>query len=427
MGYSKSIQGVFENVDEAYANYDPYPLCDLLSLHDTLYEISVETLLEFANEQVEWPNEDLPEAYSNMYKYYACSVVNYNDILARYDCQKMILKNFEAEYQDENSDWLVPVMNQLIKDLRITALQSNDRKTINNCSNTIEKYFHWTYSTKFGSKNKRLGVLYVWNNLCHLWMRMKALQNMSKLFKQQQETDDFFEGRTSMSSIVTYKYYTGVYYMREEKFTLATAKLQFAYNYSMKSTANNIRRILFYLIPLKLLTDRASPTKVILEKYNLDFYSKIIKGVRDGNLLLLEQGIQENEKFILEKGLIVVMEKLKNVAVRNMLRKTFLAINNQETVTNNKVPIKIFSFAIYKYTKYLEYLLSIDRLDMLNPAASSDPNGKDTIDRLVDDLCECNMANIIFLNEMKGYIAHSAGKVVLLKTSPFPAVGLKKT
>ncbi len=66
-------------------------------------------------------------------------------------------------------------------------------------------------------------------------------------------SDDFFEGKTPLSEIVTYKFYKGLYYFREENYNEAIYCFTYAYENCYKLAVENIRNILTYLIPLRLL------------------------------------------------------------------------------------------------------------------------------------------------------------------------------
>lgn len=63
------------------------------------------------------------------------------------------------------------------------------------------------------------------------------------------------------------------------------------------------------------------PTSSLLEKYDLMQFDDVAKAVRQGNLMLLEQTLNQNEPFFISCGIFLLLEKLKIVAYRTLFKK----------------------------------------------------------------------------------------------------------
>ncbi|QUC23702.1 uncharacterized protein UV8b_07943 [Ustilaginoidea virens] len=207
---------------------------------------------------------------------------------------------------------------------------------------------------------------------------------------------------------VTFKYYEGVLFFLEENYVQAEKHLMEAWRLCHKDAQNNAERILMYLIPCRLLTSHVLPTKALLERFPRlqKLFLPLAECIKRGDLKSFDLALQEGEDVFVKKRIYLTLERGRDIALRNLLRKVFLAggfdePKEDETETSpvrrTRIPVAEFRAAIC----------------MLG--------GGEIID---NDEVECLLANMIYKDLMKGYIARERGIVVLSKKGAFPGTGV---
>jgi len=211
-----------------------------------------------------------------------------------------------------------------------------------------------------------------------------------------------------MSHIVTFKYYVGVILFLEENYIKAEENLTYAWELCHRDAQHNKELILTYLIPCRLLTAHVLPTAQLLSRYPglQQLFSQLCKCIKHGDLAGFDEALIAGENEFVRRRIYLTLERGRDVALRNLLRKVYLAGGFEETkdganpVRRTRVPVAEFAAAI--------------RL------------GSKTQDQAVDlDEVECLLANMIYKNLVKGYISRDRGIVVLSKGgSAFPGTGV---
>eukprot|EP00794_Sanderia_malayensis_P011060 gene11060-12228_t len=100
------------------------------------------------------------------------------------------------------------------------------------------------------------------------------------------------------------------------------------------------RLILVYLLPVKMQLGRM-PSIKLLRKYDLPQFIDIAKAVCVGNLLLLNQALEQHQDFFIRSGIYLILEKLKIITYRNLFKKTCLLMNTHQ------LPIDAFKIALH--------------------------------------------------------------------------------
>jgi len=190
---------------------------------------------------------------------------------------------------------------------------------------------------------------------------------------------------------VAYNYYLGRLQVFEEEYEKAGQTLMIAFTHCHREQKKNKRRILQFLIPVRLLLGYF-PETTLLRKYQLTQFSGIVDSIRGGNLKHFNETLEEFQDFFINKGIFLILEKLRNFVYRNLFRKVYLynLRTCPEEKTNNQLKLSLLQ-------------------------ASLRVNG---IEMEIDEL-ECILANLIWRGSIKGYIAHLRC-VVLSKSDPFP-------
>jgi nuclear mRNA export protein PCID2/THP1 len=98
--------------------------------------------------------------------------------------------------------------------------------------------------------SKKAGVLGIVNELFGMYFRLNILRLCKNLIRPV-ETRKLHESGT-MSDMVTYRYYLGRLNMFEDQHGSAEASLDYALKHCHRHAIHNKKRILMYLIPVKL-------------------------------------------------------------------------------------------------------------------------------------------------------------------------------
>lgn len=190
-----------------------------------------------------------------------------------------------------------------------------------------------------------------------------------------------------ISNRVTYRYYVGRKAMFDNDLKLAEEYLSFVFQHCHQSSIKNKRLVLIYLVPVKMLAGRLPPEE-LLTKYNLVQYVNIVRAVRTGNLLLLNEMLEKHEAFFITYGVFLILEKLKLITYRNLFKKVYILLKT------HLIPLPAFVTALQ--------FLQIGDMDVIE--------------------VQCIVANLIFEGYIKGYISHQHQKLVVSKQNPFPAL-----
>jgi len=189
---------------------------------------------------------------------------------------------------------------------------------------------------------------------------------------------------------VAYHLYVGRLKVFEESYREAESSLDYALTHCHNKNFRNKRRILRFLIPVKLLLGKY-PRVELLQKYNMMQFSGLIEATRTGNLKKFTASLEENQGFFIRKGIFLILEKLKTFVYRNLFRKVYNFCQTwDQCPRKNQISIDVLLTAVRMHG----------------------------IEMDADEL-ECTLANLIFNSEIKGYIAHGRC-AVLSKADPFP-------
>lgn len=202
---------------------------------------------------------------------------------------------------------------------------------------------------------------------------------------------------------VTFKYYMGVISFLEEDYTRAEELLEEAYSMCHRGKpdnnaveSKNIDLILTYLIPTKMLTKHLLPSPTLLSAHPrlASLFSPICSAVRSGDLRALDAALSNGEAEFVKRRVYLTLERARDVAIRNLFRKVFLAGGYEplkegqtEAVRRTRVPIDEFAAA-------------------LQLAGAEVDDGEGGVDR---DEVECVIANMIYKVCSSFYSIHIEG------------------
>jgi hypothetical protein len=221
--------------------------------------------------------------------------------------------------------------------------------------------------------------------------------NIAKPLIRSVESPSFLPvDRFPLSQQVTYRYFTGLKAVLDGAYQDAARSLTLALELCDPNHARNRRAIMVYLVPVLMTTGRL-PSAGTLAEHGLTAYLEVRNAVVAGDGLSFDSAVARHEEFLVRKGTLLLVEKLKSLLYRNLLKKIFLALG-QET----RLPLTAVQAALK--------VLGAEPLDL--------------------DEIECIVANLIVSGLVKGYIAHKQRILVLAKggsAGAFPPVTVVMT
>uniref|UniRef100_T1J4S1 CSN12-like protein n=1 Tax=Strigamia maritima TaxID=126957 RepID=T1J4S1_STRMM len=369
---SNKLDDFLQFINDRITEKDGIGAAELLSFkhpHIANGRLQIERPEQVVERIIEPPFEEVIAAHLRC----AWSISNH-DFIEAYRCQAIVVQSFTkifASQKDEN--WALPIMSAVCLDLRQFAISADiqlGRKGTGKSGDTLEKaaeLLMGCFRVCAGDNRssiedtKRWGMLNLVNQLFKIYFKINKLHLCKPLIRAIDSSN--IKDQFSISQLVTYRYYVGRKAMFDSDFKNADEYLTYALQRCHRDCKNNKRLILIYLIPVKMLLG-AMPAMGLLHKYDLLQFSEVIKAVKDGNLLLLNEAMVKNEHFFIKCGIYLILEKLKIITYRNLFKKVYLLLRTHQ------VPLEAFLRA-------LEYL-KVEDIDI--------------------DEVECIVANLIFEN-----------------------------
>ncbi|KAF4121728.1 hypothetical protein GMORB2_1567 [Geosmithia morbida] len=331
--------------------------------------------------------------------------------------------------------WTLPILYMIGKYLRLFAIKSDEerkRSSVAATSNSMliqddfdpeadqqaqlrdcEQHLKRLFTLCFTDRNppieisRQWGTYYFVNLLFKTYFKLNSASlSRTILTSLSQQTSLPHLRAFPKSQRVTFRYYEGVLFFLEEDYVQAEDRLTEAWQLCAHDAKNNLERILTYLIPCRLLTSHKLPSEKLLEPFPRlkELFSPLTECIRRGDLKSFDSALQKGEDVFVQRRIYLTLERGRDIALRNLLRKVF-AIGgfvekknpSDPDVRRTRIPVAEFQAAI------------------------SMASGGQVID---SDEVECLLANMIYKGLMKGYISREHGMVVLSKTGAFPGTGL---
>lgn len=229
----------------------------------------------------------------------------------------------------------------------------------------------------------------------------KNILNAIQAYRGDMPTLDAFP----KSHQVTFKYYVGVIYFLEEAYEKAEKHLTEAWQLCHRDATKNKELILTYLIPCHLLTTHTLPTTSLLAPYPRlqKLFLPLSRCIKRGDLSGFDAALVAGEDEFTKRRIYLTLERGRDIALRNLLRKVFIAGGFEESKDPAVPPVRRTRIPIAEF------------------GAAISLGSKESMD---SDEVECLLANMIYKNLMKGYIARERGFVVLSKSGSFPGTGI---
>eukprot|EP00943_MAST-04B_sp_MAST-4B-sp1_P007987 g7987.t1 len=301
----------------------------------------------------------------------------------------LFLKLFETP---DESFWLKNTLQILSVNLRVLGKECDryypgDESTYREVVALLRKGFQATVASRaLIKKEAAIGVV---NNLLKVYFKNNALGLCEKTFKGFKVVFRSIDFHTlPLAQRITYRFYEGRLAIFQEDYVKAENRLKFCFKECPKNEKRNRARILQYLIPVQIYFG-IFPSHRLIEKYDLNQYIELVPAIVCGDIQNFEKHMKLNQSFFLNRGIYLLIEKLKTILYRNLIFKIYniLGKNSQDNKINLKTVLPT-----------LKQIGSVEDMDGL----------------------ECMLANLIFSKYVKGYISHAKFYLVFSKLTPFP-------
>lgn len=242
-------------------------------------------------------------------------------------------------------------------------------------------------------KSKRSGYFWICCELLRALFRLGQVSQASFIFAAVAHANkggDQFKFVTDLPKAiaVTFCFYWGKHCVFEHKVSEAVEKLEWALKNCPPKAKVHKRKILLYLVPCKLRLG-ALPTEALLKEYDLTQFEGIVKAIREGNVQLFAEKMEENSADFIKMGTYLLMMKLRFTVFRNLTKAVHREVKRRK-LADNKVDLEPF-----------------ERVFQWQDGCDSDETA-------------CILSNLIYQGAVKGYLSHEHRKVVFAKDLPFP-------
>ena len=171
------------------------------------------------------------------------------------------------------------------------------------------------------------------------------------------------------------------------------------HNHSRNEVANRYRLILTYLIPCHLLTTHTLPTRALLEPYPRlqKLFLNLSQAIKKGELHAFDLALQEGEDEFVKRRIYLTLERGRDIALRNLLRKVFIAGGFEEPKEPGAAPLRRTRIPLAEFVAAIS-LGSQQQLDT--------------------DEVECLLANMIYKVSFRLISSSSTRRLVATRDDP---------
>lgn len=199
--------------------------------------------------------------------------------------------------------------------------------------------------------------------------------------------------------VVTYLYYSALLSLDDADYPLAEAKLLSALEFLLcyqlpEKVAPQAEKLLMLVAPLKLYNHGHTLPRAVWRRFPrlaLLYRDGLFAAVRTGNLAHYHRCVARFRAVLLKRHLYLLAVQMKRLCLRNLFRRA-CAIYAEAADKGHIVPLAVLQRAM-------------------------ECSGAHAV--CVEEV-ECALANLIAAKQVKGYLSHGNGCIVLLKTEPFP-------
>ncbi|GAA5836176.1 hypothetical protein JCM11251_007388 [Rhodosporidiobolus azoricus] len=359
------------------------------------------------------------------------------------------LYRYLLDSRDAATGWLLPVLYQVCKDLRLVATKADQRLVaqglkagkLEEASRLLQKCFSCCLNDRSPDPlvSRKMGTYYLATLLYKTYFQLNSTALCRNIIRGITAVDLPPLSSFPTAHRVTYTYYMGVFAFLREDYGEAERLFTQALGETHRKVGRNIDLILDYLIPLLLLrgvlpyvpsysssstsskprlkpslTLFQRPSSASLSLSHRSLFSPFCEAVKRGDVAAYDAHLADPkvERALMRRGTYLVVERAREGAVRGGLKKAWILEGKPA-----RMPIETFR----------KYYNAAQRVRTPSSAAEGAASKPEEVAadvqapyELDGEEMECLLANMIHKGLMKGYISHAHQLVVLSKEKPFP-------
>eukprot|EP01026_Neomeris_dumetosa_P061512 TRINITY_DN58077_c0_g1_i1.p1 TRINITY_DN58077_c0_g1~~TRINITY_DN58077_c0_g1_i1.p1 ORF type:complete len:383 (+),score=41.46 TRINITY_DN58077_c0_g1_i1:142-1149(+) len=266
-----------------------------------------------------------------------------------YKLAEQVSKNFREIFMNEDGDWIVLPLQQIVSNVAMIALEAHkflQRQAVQDQSNVLEQCqselrMALSKCQKAKSESKQRPLLFIANILLKFYFKSNSVGLCKHIIGVAGMSRNFESFPKSQR--VQYKYYVGKYSVFSGEYPEAIEALEYAFQRCHREATQNLSQIAKYLIPLEMLRGRL-PTQGLLQQYRLeDRYGLIVEFLRAGNMRALDQELHTKMMVFINDGTYFLLEQLLLFGYRQLFR-TIAEIWTERAQPNERhvIPISWF-------------------------------------------------------------------------------------
>lgn len=293
--------------------------------------------------------------------------------------------------------WMIPSMMYFSHMARRVATQLDQAKRSEANSDAYLKKLVEIHRELFQKltreRAKKAGYVWVCCELLRAYFKLGQISQCSFLLNAvtQSLNKDGFDPKDLPKAIsVTFHFYWGKHCVFDHNLRDADQKLSWAFQNCPEKEKKNRRRILLYLVPCKMRLG-VLPTQELLQQHDLTMFIDVVRAIREGNVRLFTEKMEEYASDFIKMGTYLLMMKLKFMVKRNLCK-----------AVHREVRRKLPENAAHKLD-----LAPFEHIFAWQDDCDSDETA-------------CVLANLIYQGAVKGYMSHEHRKLVFAKETPFP-------
>uniref|UniRef100_A0A8R1DGT8 PCI domain-containing protein 2 homolog n=3 Tax=Caenorhabditis japonica TaxID=281687 RepID=A0A8R1DGT8_CAEJA len=402
-----SIDDYFSNIDNLSAQYNwkaGEKIAKLISLVDQHAEAAFLHIEAYGSrsKRCRVTEDEIIDEIVCLHLHVLYNVQVAQDFITAQGTQIQILQLFNKEILQKRrgENWFLPIFYRLCTDLRWLSKEAEScvsgddegDSSPNSFYESAAKVITESYRTCVVDSaadtgtSKKVAMLNMTNQLFQIYFQINKLNLLKPLIRAIDNSGTLYN-EFLMADKVAYNYFLGRKAMFDADLNLAEKSLLYAFRNCPAESMSNKRKILIYLIPVKMFLGHM-PTFALLHEYRLDEFQEVVAAVKEGNLAQLDAALANNEAFFIKSGIFLMLEKLRMITFRTLFKKVSTIVGTAQ------IPLDAFQTALR--------VVGVTDVD-------------------TDEL-ECIIANLIASKKIKGYLSHGHGKLVIAKTNAFPTL-----
>ncbi|PNS21618.1 Protein CSN12 [Sphaceloma murrayae] len=336
--------------------------------------------------------------------------------------------------------WTLPLLYQTTKHLRVLALRADATQppvqpstlsdlptdmapspNLEDCARQTNRIFALVTQDRSPAPNRKYGTYFIAVLLFKTYFRLNSISLCKNIVRSINASAGDMPPLELFpkSHRVMYRYYVGVVSFLEERYAEAEEALEEAYALCLvgEAGARQAERVLTYLVPTKMLTRHVLPSGELLARHGRleGLFGPLCRAVRRGDLRGFDAALAEGEEEFVKMRVYLTLERGRDVAARNLLRKVYLAAGWEQ---GKEGEVRRSRIAVAEWAAGLRCVgedVEGDEVEGLIAGLIYKASRGSPLDGCITDTIQ---------NLIKGYISRAHGMVVLNKKGAFPGTGV---